>query len=202
MAKKIRDENGNVYVQKKPIYKKWWFWLLSIILIISISSAIFGDESKNKDSNSASISKKEEKKTYKVGDEVTVGKMGYRINSVEVVKSVGPSVYPTNAKDTFLVISLSVKNAGDKAVMVDSSFFKLKDGSKEFEADSMGSMSANQGEDGEISNSFFLQNLNPDVQLDGKVVFDVTEQQANAETNQLQVATGAFGTETELINLH
>ena len=202
MAKKIRDEDGNVYVQKKPIYKKWWFWLLSVILIIGISSAIFGDESQNKGSNSASINKKDEKKTYKVGDEVTVGKMGYRINSVEVVKSVGPSVYPTNAKDTFLVISLSVKNAGDKAVMVDSSFFKLKDGSKEFEADSMGSMSANQGEDGEISNSFFLQNLNPDVQLDGKVVFDVTEQQANSETNQLQVATGAFGTETELIDLH
>lgn len=28
MSKKIKDENGNVYVQKKPFYKKVWFWLV------------------------------------------------------------------------------------------------------------------------------------------------------------------------------
>ncbi len=33
MSKKITDENGNTYVQKKPFYKKIWFWLLMIVLV-------------------------------------------------------------------------------------------------------------------------------------------------------------------------
>lgn len=33
MAKKIKDDNGNIYVPKKPFYKRVWFWLLIIILI-------------------------------------------------------------------------------------------------------------------------------------------------------------------------
>ena len=28
MSKKIKDENGNVYVKKTPFYKKWWFILV------------------------------------------------------------------------------------------------------------------------------------------------------------------------------
>lgn len=31
MAKKIVDENGNTDVQKKPFYKRGWFWTLAII---------------------------------------------------------------------------------------------------------------------------------------------------------------------------
>ena len=63
-------------------------------------------------------------------------------------------------------------------------------------------MSANQGDDGQITNSFFLENLNPDIEMQGKIVFDISEEQANSTKTQLEVATGAFGTETELINLH
>lgn len=85
--------------------------------------------------------------------------------------------------------------------MVDSSFFKLKRGGKTYEADAAASLSANQGEDGNITNSFMAQDLNPDSEMSGKVVFDVTPEIAEATDLQLQVQTGAFGTETELINL-
>jgi hypothetical protein len=34
MAKKIKDENGNTYVQKKPFYKRVWFWLLVVIVVL------------------------------------------------------------------------------------------------------------------------------------------------------------------------
>ena len=128
--------------------------------------------------------------------------MEYKVNSVEVAKQVGPSALPTNAKDTFLVVDLSVKNAGDKAVTVDSSFFKLKADGKTFEADSAASMSANQDENGNITNSFFMESLNPDMQQTGKIVFDIPEAQANAQNNVLQAQTGYFGTETVSIALH
>ena len=32
MTKKIKDENGNVYVKKTPFYKKWWFILLVVLI--------------------------------------------------------------------------------------------------------------------------------------------------------------------------
>jgi hypothetical protein len=204
--KKLFDENGNQVKGKikKPFYKKVWFWVLAVIVVAAIGGGLGGEETAN---DTTAADKKEEtpakeEKSFAVGDVVTVGDMEYTVNGLEVSKSVGPSMLPTEAKGTFLIVDLTVKNNGNEAVMVDSSFFKLKEGDKSFEADAAGSMSANQGEDGNIKNSFFLENLNPDIEMQGKIAFDVSEEQANSTKTQLEVATGAFGTETELINLH
>ena len=206
MAKKVMGQDGKMYKVSKPFYKKVWFWVLIVLLFFGIGGALSGGENKDSATATSTSTNKEtttkEEKTYKIGDDVAVGKMEYKVNSVEVVKQVGPSVLPTNAKDTFLVVDLSVKNAGDKAVTVDSSFFKLKADGKTFEADSAASMSANQDENGNITNSFFMESLNPDMQQTGKIVFDIPEAQANAQNNVLQAQTGYFGTETVSIALH
>ncbi|HDL0789890.1 TPA: DUF4352 domain-containing protein, partial [Enterococcus faecium] len=181
MAKKVMGQDGKMYKVKKPFYKRVWFWVLIVLLFFGIGGALSGGENKDSATATSTSTNKEttketttkEEKTYKIGDDVAVGKMEYKVNSVEVVKQVGPSVLPTNAKDTFLVVDLSVKNAGDKAVTVDSSFFKLKADGKTFEADSAASMSANQDENGNITNSFFMESLNPDMQQTGKIVFDI-----------------------------
>lgn len=206
--KKLFDEHGNEVKGKikKPFYKKVWFWVVVVIVIGGIGS--MGGEETATDTTAADTkdttkeAPAKEEPTFKIGDVVTVGDMEYTVNGLEVSKSVGPSIMPTEAKGTFLIVDLTVKNNGNEAVMVDSSFFKLKEGDKSFEADATGSMSANQGEDGNITNSFFLENLNPDIEMQGKIAFDISEEQANSTKTQLEVATGAFGTETELINLH
>ncbi|AKO92536.1 DUF4352 domain-containing protein [Priestia filamentosa] len=180
-------------------------FIVLIVIIIVIAVATGGNDSSNKANTSNSTkqetNKKDAKNSYGVGDAVEVGDMVYTVNSKEVTSQVGPSVLPTEAKGKFLVVELNVKNNGNKAVTVDSSFFKLKHGDKVFEADSAASMSANQGEDGNIKNSFFLEQLNPDLEMGGKVVFDLSESTVNASDLQLQVQTGAFGTQTEVINL-
>lgn len=205
MAKKV----------KKPFYKKWWVWLIAIIIIIGFATG-GGDEEKVADKKSEPASgqvkednkeakskdKKKEAKTFAVGDTVEVGKMTYVINSMEAADQVGPSILPETASGKYIVIDATLKNNGDEAVTVDSNFFKLKRGEKTYEADSGASMSANQGEDGNIDNSFFLQQLNPDSEITGKVVFDVAPEVADADDLQLQVQTGVFGTETETINLN
>lgn len=209
MSKKhITGEDGKKYVmkEKKPFYKKVWFWLLAIVVLIIFGGALGGSDTDNTKSSDASKetskeSAKKEEKTYGIGDIVSVGDMEYAINSVETAKQIGPSVFPTNAKDTFLIVDMKVKNNGNEAVTVDSSFFKLKEGEKTFEADSMASMSANQNENGEIVNSFFLEQLNPDMEQTGKIVFDISESQATSENNILQAQTGYFGTKTVNINL-
>lgn len=206
MSKKIKDADGNTYVQKKPFYKKWWFIVLVIIILFAAFSG-GGEEDTASPSNeatetseTASSEATEEEKTFAVGDVVTVGDLDYTVNSVETTKSVGPSAFPTEAQDTFLVIDLTVKNNGNEAIMIDTSNFKLIDGEKSFDADASGSISANQDAEGN-STGFFLENLNPDVELQGKVVFDVTEAQANSETVQLGITENMFSEDYTLINL-
>lgn len=207
MAKKIKDAEGNTYVQKKPFYKKWWFILLVVIVLIAAFSGGGDDDTPATNSNEASESSStetseatEEDKAFAVGDVVTVGDIDYTVNSVETTKSVGPSVYPTDAQDTFLVIDLTVKNNGNESIMVDTSNFKLIDGEKSFDADSSGSISANQDAEGN-SLGFFLENINPDVEMQGKIVFDVTEAQANSETAQLGLTDNMFSSDYTLVNL-
>lgn len=200
--KKLYDENGKE-VQgklKKPFYKRVSFW--TVVVIVGFAFSVFGgsDESPEQSEVKADTESKEEEvvqvESFEVGDVVAVGDMEYIVNGVETATSIGPDLLDIDANDTFLIVDLTVKNNGNEAVMVDGSFFKLVDGEKTFEADATGSMYANEG-----TTTFFLESLNPDVELSGKIVFDVSEAQANSETVQLKASTGLFETETEIINL-
>lgn len=202
---------------KKPFYKRVWFWVVVVIIVIGAGSQM-GENSSSSNSSNSSSSKSSSKatsksssssssssskaKTYAIGQTFTAGKMQYTVNAVSSAKQVGPSALPKTATDTYLVVDLTVKNNDSKEVTVDANYFNLLDGKKTFKADSAASISANQNESGEITNSFFLQKLNPDVSMSGKVVFDVSAAEASSTTNQLQVQTGVFGTQKAIVNLH
>lgn len=159
------------------------------------------NKDKKKEETKKEEPKKEEKINAKIGDELQVGNALFRVDNIEIANQVGPSFLPQKASGKYLVVSVSYKNGGNDAVTLDSSFFKLKRGEKTYETDSMASMSANQGENGNIDNSFFYQQVNPDMQISGKVVFDLAPEVAEATDLQIQVQTGIFGTETGIIDL-
>ncbi|KQB82424.1 Ltp family lipoprotein [Leuconostoc lactis] len=54
MAKKIVDENGNTYVQVKPLYKRVWFWGIAAAVIIF--AVISVSDSKTSESNNTTSS--------------------------------------------------------------------------------------------------------------------------------------------------
>lgn len=132
---------------------------------------------------------------YRIGDVAMVGDMSYRVISAQTATEVGPSFALTKAKGTFLVLKIEVTNNANESALVDSSFFALKSGEKKYDADSTASLWANTQEDGG-NNSFFLESLNPDLTMDGIVVFDVSESVATAVDNVLVAQTGFWGTET------
>lgn len=217
MAKKrVTGEDGKTYVmkEKKPFYKKVWFWILVVFIVIGIGGALGGgdgekdaakkaDTSKevSKDSAKTSETPKEEVKTYKIGDKVPVGTVEYVINSKEVKDSVGGEYTSQNANSKYLVLDVTITNKGDKAITISDDFFKLYKGKTEFKTDSSASISANQ-ESGSTGLDFFYQELNPESSLTGKVVFDVNEETINDASTQIQVQTGVWGTETERIALN
>ena len=201
----------------KKFFKIGCGGLLALIILGAIIGALGGEDTSTNDDNTeteqqetsepATEEKTEEKaeektkETVGIGTPLEVGDAIFTLNGVELADQVGPSVLPTKASGKYIVLNVTYRNNGNEAVTIDSSFFKLKRGDKTYEADSAASMSANQGENGAIQNSFFLQEVNPDMEISGRVVFDVAPEVAEATDLQLQVQTGFWGTETGIINL-
>ena len=42
MPKQFKDENGNTFVEVTPWYKKWWIWLLAVLVAIFVLGVAFG----------------------------------------------------------------------------------------------------------------------------------------------------------------
>ena len=208
MAKKIKDEHGKVYVQKKPFYKRVWFIVLVGLFVIGGLQSVLGGGSNSSTSSSqdtstttqttteasASSSEKSEEVTYSIGQEVPVGDVVYIVNSKEVNTNVGGEFGKT-ANGIFLVLNVTVKNNGKEAITVTDDFFTLLKGDVEYKSDSTAGIYANQDA------NFFLTEVNPENSVTGNVVFDITEETANEPSIQLRVQTGYFGTETGVINL-
>ena len=108
MAKKIVGEDGKVYYERKPIYKRWWFILLVILIILGI---IGSRGSKNENSSSGTKtteSKKEEVKTFKIGDMVNTKNIELTVNDVSSAKKVtddsGYLEYKPDGEDNRFII--------------------------------------------------------------------------------------------------
>lgn len=214
MVKKIKGEDGKVYVQKKPFYKKWWFWLLAVIVIGSFAGG--GDEEATTEkstpksdvsapvevatpeavSSESVIAEEPEyvEPTFGIGQTVLVGDVEFIVNGIETASNVGGE-WGKNSQGTFVIVNLTVTNKGVEALSVDDSFFKLMNNGKEYTADGSAGIYANE------DTSFFLSSINPDVSMSGKVVFDVSQEVIDSATKQLEVSTGYWGTDTNLINL-
>ncbi|MCP0885883.1 DUF3862 domain-containing protein [Ligilactobacillus sp. WILCCON 0076] len=90
MSKKIKDENGNVYVKKKPFYKRVWFWILAIIVIAIVGGSMSG-KSKSDSSSSNASSSSSKKETNKINKD--------NFDKITVSDSTGTS--PSDVKEMF-----------------------------------------------------------------------------------------------------
>ena len=189
---------------KKPFYKKWWIWLIAIIILISVASGgedTPTDTAESKDSKDSTpkteTSKKNEPAKVEVagfGEVVKVGDIEFIVNGTSTAKNVGGE-YGSNSQGTYLLVDVTVKNVGNEAITTDTSFFKVKAGEKTYDADGTASMHT----DNELK--FFLQQVNPDLSNTGVVVFDVSDEVIANPELMLQVQSGFFGTKTGTIKI-
>lgn len=181
-------------MKEKKSKKKY---IIIAVIAILIIGGVAGANNKTDDTNTTKDTKtatKEEKKTYKIGDVVNIGKMEYTITNMETTQTLGGEYLNTQANGTFVVITMTIKNNGDKATSVSPSYFKLLSDGKEFETSTDGMIYLQDG-------ALIYESLNPDVSKTVKIAFDVSPETANAANLQLQLQTGAFGTEKDVINL-
>lgn len=181
--------------------KKWLFGCGGCLVIFILLAVLFGacamfigGGDDNTSSNGSSKQSSNKTKEFKIGDTAKNGDIEVTVNSVETANQVGPSALPTTAKDTFVVADVTIKNNGNEALTIDSTMFKLLNGEKTAKADAGASTSANQSDDGTITDSFFLEQVNPDSTTQGKVVFDVSQDFANSDNKKMEITSKLFST--------
>lgn len=209
MAKKIKAEDGKVYVEKKPFYKRVWFIVLAVIVVIGVFASMGGsDDSKEATSKSTTTSKatttdssskassEETEATYSVGQTFTVGDVEYTVNSVSTSQTVGDEFINKTAQGTYLLLNITVKNNGDDALSVSNDYFTLYKGKTKYTSDSTASLYASD------NTGFFLEEVNPGNALTSNVAFDIPQDVVSDSSLQLQVQTGLWGTQTALVNVN
>ncbi|WP_144514904.1 DUF4352 domain-containing protein [Bacillus pumilus] len=173
--------------------------LLVLFLALGLTFALTACGSENTSANSSESSKENKKedkkknKEAKMNTDVKVGDMVYNIKSKSTSDKVGPTIAQRTANGKYLIIEAKLTNSGNDKITVDASFFKLKRGKKTYEADSTANIS--------IDNSFLMKQLNPDVEMTGKIIFDVPPKVAEANDLKLEVQAGVFSTQTGTIKL-
>lgn len=198
---------------KKPFYKKWWVWVLAIIVIANIAS---GGEEETSTTDTASDTKatkttakpeekkaeakkeepkKEAPKQHQVGDVVKVGKLEYTVKGVEETQKISNVLGDKTTSGKFVIVEMAIKNLDKKERMADSNMFKIKADGAEYGADAELDMYVNDGGIG-----FFLETMNPNISKTGKVVFELP---AEAKEYNIEVSSGAgwSGGEYEQIKL-
>lgn len=201
---------------KKPFYKKVWFW--AVVVVVILVSAIGGsgsdDSSKDSKSSSSEVSKVEstkssesssseakssskassEKQSYGIGQDVAVGKLTYKVNSVTTNTNVGGE-YGINAKGVFMIVNISITNNDNKAASISDSSLKIKSNGAEYKADSSSGIYAN-----DAGNSASFSDLNPGTTQTTNIVFDVPQTVVDDPNAKFEAAS-LFGLKSELINL-
>lgn len=143
MAKKhITGEDGKKYVmmEKKPFYKKWWFILIAVILVIGFIGSLGGDSEKDKPkvkeeatSNKTETKKEETKKedqTFKVGDIVDIKGYEIKVNNVEYSEG-GEFMKPDEGKQ-YVIVNLTItNNSGERKSYNPLDYSLVADGNSE-----------------------------------------------------------------------
>ncbi len=120
-----------------------------------------------------------------IGDTVGVGRFAVLVHTPEVKSSVGNQYLKQEANGEYWVIPISIRNDDKEARMITTAMFKLvsSDGTS-FDPDAAAAMYLDS------KSSLLLDNINPGIQVDGYIVFDMPKGQK--VSNYVMEVTDAF----------
>ncbi|AYC66735.1 DUF4352 domain-containing protein [Lactobacillus delbrueckii subsp. bulgaricus] len=192
MAKQIKDENGNVYVQKKKFYKRWWFWLLVVLVVVFLGSGAFGgssdsDSSSDSAAKSQTSSKKKAEanplsKVYSVGQKASYKGYEIKVNSVKF--SQGSEYNRPDSGKQFVIINLTITNHTDESQDYNPFDFKLNADGNNTDLDAI---------DTDVDNTLDAGSLDKGASVSGNLV---GEAKTSAKTLQLQYKTSIWNDNT------
>lgn len=189
----------------KKFFKIGCLGFIAIMVLLVVIGYVIGDkDSTNTADNSTPAAanaaekkdtpkKEEAKKLAKIGEELQIGDVVFKVNKISTTKKIKDGEYlsysPKADGSTFLVANVTVKNAGKKMITTDSSYFKLMKDEIAYNPSNIITTSGDY---------FLYSGINPGLAQTGNVVFEVPEGMAEFLLN---VQTGFWGTEQGQIEL-
>lgn len=116
MARKIKGDDGKIYVEQQPFYKRGWFWVLVVVAIILIFGMVSLKSNKTSTAKHPETAKKATPKYYKVGDTVKVGKVTYTLKSVELTEE--RNEFEDSQPKYVVKVIYHIKNNSDKDIPI------------------------------------------------------------------------------------
>jgi hypothetical protein len=127
------EEEGEFMTEgkKKSIFKRWWFWLVVVVVIIAIANTGGKDEPKKvADSQAVSNNKSgnsepavPEKTEFKLGESIQL--KDNKLTVTKVTKSAGTEFDKPKAGNEFVIVTLTVENAGKENISYNPFDFKM-----------------------------------------------------------------------------
>lgn len=105
-------------MEKKPIYKKWWFWVLIVLVIVGIASVA------GSDTNTITSSNISEKTEYNQGEEAILGNGSITVTKVE--RSQGNTFDKPKEGKEYVIVTVNIENKGKNNLSYNPWYFKLQ----------------------------------------------------------------------------
>lgn len=183
---------------KKPLWKRWWVWVVAVLIIGGIANAGSGDKqtTSTDTTQKQSADKAKDQKPAELSKEGVSSDVKIVVEGFESKAEVGDNQFTRKkAQGVFKIVRVTLTNNQKDAITIDSNGFKLVDDQgREFSYSSEAQLalesSVNQKQE-----SFFLKKLNPGLSATGHVVFDVPQ---DAKGFVLKARGGFTGKEIKL----
>ncbi len=157
---------------KKPFYKKWWVWVIAVVVLIAIFSG--GDEASKTGENNVQT-------MYAVNDIITTDKFEITVTEIKTAKQVGSEFFEATPSEggIYVIVNWEYKNISDAPVSAFSTpMLKLVDKNNvKYDSD----LDATSSYATEINlDSKVLSDLNPGIKVKDAEVFEISEESYNA----------------------
>jgi flagellar hook assembly protein FlgD len=115
--------------EKKPIYKKVWFWIIIIIVIAGFGAATMPkDTGKKVDDNSNSNSNSQtEQTTFKVGDKISFDSKIVIVKSMERNWSSGNQYSTPDSGNEYVKVEIHIENDSKDEISYNTFDWKIQD---------------------------------------------------------------------------
>lgn len=173
---------------KKPIYKKWWFWVV-IILVIAVVIGVVSGSSGGNDKGEGKDKTPNNTRAY-IGDTVTSSSVKFTVTQVDNVKRLGGEYLGYDTDYNFIIINLNIENDSNSEVSIYDDYFELKKGDTKYELHSGTAY---------VENGFWLiQTVGAKMKKNVVLAFEVPDKTTDSEYF-LNVKGGSFSTKKSIV---
>lgn len=118
-----------------PVYKKWWFWTIIVIVLLGIGGAVGSSNKDAKKVGGSEVSEQGslESDTFKVGDIVAIDGQEIAVTNVER-NWTGEYSKPDAGKE-FVRITVKIENKSNDAISYNALYWSMEDGDGAIESE-------------------------------------------------------------------